>query len=54
VPFRNTGNKVRYSHSYETAGQEGHQDAHAQTVGVAAHDIAEDGAHRHDAFHAQV
>ena len=35
-------------------GQKGGEDADEQTVGVAADDIAEDGAHGHDALHAQV
>ena len=36
------------------AGQEGHQNAHPQAVGVAAHNIAKDGSHGHNALHAQV
>ena len=35
-------------------GEEGHQHAHHHGVGVAAQDIAEDGAHGHGALHAQV
>ena len=44
----------RKQQAAQGAGQEGNRDAHAETVGVAAADVAEDGAYRHDALNTQV